>query len=199
MAALAVSLGDPAGIGPELLCEAWARRHEARLPAVLRGGRRAACSQRRPVRAGSNCTPESIADQAEAEAAFATHLPVLALDASELDDCAYAPGQPQRSGAEFALASLRRAAALAVAGEAAGIVTGPVAKALLAEVGFAFPGQTEFVARQACGCGTGCGDDACRPAPADGAAHRSLRFGRGAGPALDRADRGARPDRRRGA
>ena len=62
----------------------------------------------------------------------------------------YRPGEPDRDGAAFALGSLRDAARLAVAGEAGGLVTGPIAKALLAAVGFAHPGQTEFVA-EACG------------------------------------------------
>src|SRR5690606_27507998 len=84
-------------------------------------------------------------DPAAAAEAFAEALPVL----GELDG-PYRPGAPDTDGARLALASLERAAALAVAGEAGGLVTGPIAKARLAEVGFAFPGQTEFVA-DACG------------------------------------------------
>jgi 4-hydroxythreonine-4-phosphate dehydrogenase len=65
-------------------------------------------------------------------------------------DAAWRPGVPDRVGAALALASLEAATALTVRGAAAGLVTGPVAKARLAEVGFAHPGQTEFVAA-ACG------------------------------------------------
>jgi 4-hydroxythreonine-4-phosphate dehydrogenase len=65
-------------------------------------------------------------------------------------DGPYRPGQPASQGAELALASLTVAARLAVDGKAGGIVTGPIAKARLAEVGFTHPGQTEFVAA-ACG------------------------------------------------
>ena len=65
-------------------------------------------------------------------------------------DGPWRPGEPDTEGAALALDSLRRASELAISGEAAGLVTGPIAKALLAEVGFAFPGQTEFVAH-ACG------------------------------------------------
>lgn len=65
-------------------------------------------------------------------------------------DAPYQPGEPVADGARLALASLEQAAALAVSGQAGALVTGPIAKALLAEVGFAFPGQTEFVA-DACG------------------------------------------------
>lgn len=81
---------------------------------------------------------EAISDSAHA-------LPVL----GDLD-APYRPGAPDSQGAQAALASLERAAALAVTGEAGGLVTGPIAKSRLAEVGFAFPGQTEFVA-DACG------------------------------------------------
>jgi 4-hydroxythreonine-4-phosphate dehydrogenase len=88
---------------------------------------------------------EPVASQYESAAVFSRALPVL----GDLDG-PWRPGEPDADGAALALASLERATALAVAGEARGVVTGPIAKALLAEVGFNFPGQTEFVAH-ACG------------------------------------------------
>lgn len=143
-APLAVSLGDPAGVGPELLVEAWARRAAEQLvPFFAVGGAEllAAAAARRGI-------PLQIArvdDPAQAAAAFATALPVLgALDGS------YRPGEPDKAGATLALASLTEAARLAVSGKASGLVTGPIAKARLAEAGFTHPGQTEFVAA-ACG------------------------------------------------
>ena len=84
---------------------------------------------------------ERIASLADAPAVFPHALPVL----GELD-CVWRPRAPGRDGAELALASLTIAAELSVKREAAGMVTGPIAKALLAEVGFDYPGQTEFVA-----------------------------------------------------
>ncbi|HZF46531.1 MAG TPA: 4-hydroxythreonine-4-phosphate dehydrogenase PdxA, partial [Sphingomonadaceae bacterium] len=144
MKALAASLGDPAGIGPELLCEAWAaRQHAALAPFFAVGGEHllAAAAARR----GVDTPIVPIADPADAVDAFAEGLPVLGDQ-----DADYFPGGPNPEGARLALASLTMAAALAVEGKAAGIVTGPISKALLAEVGFAFPGQTEFVA-DACG------------------------------------------------
>ena len=63
---------------------------------------------------------------------------------------AWDPGHPTHDGALLALASLSWASRLAIAGKAGGLVTGPVAKARLAEIGFSQPGQTEFVA-DACG------------------------------------------------
>ena len=85
---------------------------------------------------------ESIAEAADV---FARALPVL----GDLD-CEYSPGKPGRAGAELAMASLSAATGLAVSGAACGVVTGPIAKARLAELGFSHPGQTEFVA-EACG------------------------------------------------
>lgn len=142
--ALAVSLGDPAGVGPELIAAAWARRGAETLPpfAVVGGARLlvAAAASR-----GIELPIVAVASLAEACQVFAQALPVI----GELDGD-YTPGTPCRKGALLALESLREAARLASEGEAAGLVTGPIAKARLAEVGFDHPGQTEFVA-QACG------------------------------------------------
>lgn len=88
---------------------------------------------------------EPIASLTEAAAVFDRALPVL----GDLDGV-WAPGRPDPEGAALALASLEAATSLAIRGDAAALVTGPIAKALLAEVGFRHPGQTEFVA-QACG------------------------------------------------
>ena len=141
---LAVSLGDPAGIGPELLATAWAARAVHSLPPFFAvGGARllADAAARRDLQVPI----VRIADPAEAAAVFATALPVLGDD-----DAPYRPGEPDRAGAALALASLTAATRLAVSGAAGAVVTGPIAKSRLAEVGFAHPGQTEFVA-QACG------------------------------------------------
>lgn len=140
---LALSLGDPAGVGPELIAAAWARREADALPPfVAIGGARliAAAAAAR----GLSVPIRLVASVAEAAEAFAHALPVL----TDLDGD-YTPGQPSREGAQLALASLTEAARLTVAGETSAIVTGPIAKARLAEVGFDHPGQTEFVAAAA--------------------------------------------------
>ena len=143
---IAVSLGDPAGISPELLAEAWSRRTtHTLLPFFATHGlsvlEHAARTRGLAVRV------QRIADPAEAAAVFPHALPVLG-DA----DCAYRPGLPDESGARLALASLDFATRLAVSGEASAVVTGPIAKSRLAAIGFSHPGQTEFVAA-ACGRG----------------------------------------------
>lgn len=144
MTALAASLGDPAGVGPELLAEAWARRGAERLPVFFAAGGASilrAAAERRGLDVPIQCIDEA----GDAAAVFSHALPVLGGDDGE-----YRPGQPCRAGATLALASLTRAARLALTGAAAGLVTGPIAKARLAEVGFSHPGQTEFLA-EACG------------------------------------------------
>ncbi len=137
---LAVSLGDPAGVGPELIVAAWARRAEARLPTFFVAGGRSVLEG--AVRQMGLAVPViPIAGAAEAAAAFGTGLPVLGSPGST-----WHPGQPDTEGARLAYDSLEWATRLAVTGEARAIVTGPIAKSWIAQVGFSFPGQTEFVA-----------------------------------------------------
>ena len=140
LAPLAISLGDPAGIGPELIGAAWLQRADAQLhPFFVVGGAdlltAAAASRGQTLQIARIDKPD------EAFAVFDNALPVLgALD------CAYMPGQPNRPGARVALDSLDTATTLVIEGKASALVTGPIAKSHLATIGFAHPGQTEFVA-----------------------------------------------------
>lgn len=144
MRPLAVSLGDPAGIGPELIAECWGRRAELTgAPFFVSGGAgvlAAAAAQR-----GIACPVVRIDHPSEAAAAFDTGLPVLGEE-----DCDYRPGQPDEAGAALAMHSLAEAVRMALLGKAGGVVTAPIAKSELAKIGFDFPGQTEFLAA-ACG------------------------------------------------
>jgi 4-hydroxythreonine-4-phosphate dehydrogenase len=137
---LAISLGDPAGVGPELIAAAWMHREDYDLPPFFVAGgaevlRAAAARRGIPVNIAELFHP------AEAFNCFGHSLPVLAGV-----DGIYSPGKPDRAGAKLAFASLGEATELVIRGEASALVTAPIAKALLAEVGFAYPGQTEFVA-----------------------------------------------------
>lgn len=141
---LAVSLGDPAGIGPELIVEAWHRRDIERLPpffvvggAEILANAAESCLKDLPV--------ERIDHPGDAAAIFERSLPVLGLA-----DGAYTPGSPNPNGAGLALASLEQATEMVRLGVASALVTAPVAKAELAAIGFEHPGQTEFLAA-ACG------------------------------------------------
>jgi 4-hydroxythreonine-4-phosphate dehydrogenase len=141
---IAISLGDPAGIGPELIAQAWAERVAAQLPPFFVVGGEAVIAAAAEMR-GLALPVARISDPSEAAVLFDRALPVLGGEDGE-----YRPGNPLPEGARLALHSLGEAARLAIAGETSGLVTGPVAKALLAEQGFAHPGQTEFLA-ELCG------------------------------------------------
>ena len=133
---IVVSMGDPAGIGPEVIARAWdARAAHALPPFVVVGDPRAiAAAWRGPV--------ARVASPAEAVAAFPSALPVLAIEAGG----AIVPGAPDADGARMALDALGLAVGLARSAAARALVTGPVAKAQLYAIGFTQPGQTEFVA-----------------------------------------------------
>ena len=117
-AKLALTCGDPAGVGPEIIA-AWLSAHpeEAKGVAVLGPARWLA----------------SLATAAEKIAVG-------------LEEFSATPGVPSGEGALVAWAAMERAAAGCAAGEFCGVVTGPVSKAELAAIGYEFPGQTEFFA-----------------------------------------------------
>ena len=143
-APLAASIGDPAGIGPEMLAMAWAGRVKAGLtPFFAVGG--AAVLEQAIARLDLAVPVIRIQTPLDAAAAFADGLPVLATA-----DGRWTPGTPCADGARLALDSLAAATELARTGSAGGLVTGPVAKGELARLGFTQPGQTEYVA-DACG------------------------------------------------
>ena len=140
IAPLAVSLGDPAGIGPEVIAKAWAIRDAHRLPVFF------AIGDRRSIEAVWQGPIAQISHPGAAAGVFSEALPLLQVDEPE----AVTPGRPSESGARCALDSLETAVGLARSGAASGLVTGPVSKAQLYSIGFRYPGQTEFVAER-CG------------------------------------------------
>ncbi|KZY57916.1 4-hydroxythreonine-4-phosphate dehydrogenase [Erythrobacter sp. HI0063] len=146
MPPLAVSLGDPAGIGPEIIVASWARRRESKLAPFFVVGGTTVLEKAAAVR-DLACPIVPIDDAAEANDAFDRGLPVLGAE-----DGTYRPGVPDDAGAALALGSLAGAVRMALLGKASAAVTAPVSKAHLARVGFEFPGQTEFLAA-ACGLG----------------------------------------------
>lgn len=137
---LAVALGDPAGIGPEILAKCWERRELEGLAPFFAVGNCEAIEMvwRGPVRA--------IADPAEAADCFRHALPVIRVDGGS----GAQPGSPDLDGARNSLDALEMAVGLTRSGTASALVTGPVSKAQLYAVGFTHAGQTEFVAER-CG------------------------------------------------
>jgi 4-hydroxythreonine-4-phosphate dehydrogenase len=137
---LALTLGEPAGIGPDLALTVWHRRAELKLPPFYIIAD-AEFLRRRAARLGLD-VPLAIVPPAAAAATFATALPVVLLDVAVTAE----PGIPDGSSARAAIASIRRAVADVFAGSAAAIITNPVAKNVLYSWGFAEPGHTEFLA-----------------------------------------------------
>ncbi|WP_209348132.1 4-hydroxythreonine-4-phosphate dehydrogenase PdxA [Pontixanthobacter sp. CEM42] len=135
---LAISLGDPAGIGPELIARIWQERRDVlrgQAPFFVVGGASVL------DRALGQQATTIISDPTETAAAFGDYLPVLGEET-----CEYRPAQPDDEGAALALHSLAEATRHTLLGKASAVVTAPVAKAQLAKVGFEYPGQTEFLA-----------------------------------------------------
>ncbi len=140
IAPLAVALGDPAGIGPEIVAKAWAARKQHGLPVFF------AVGDRRSIEAVWKGPIQRIYSPDEAVGCFDHALPLIQIE----DTGPIVPGEPDLTGARCSLDSLEMAAGLARSAMVGGLVTAPVAKAQLYAIGFAHPGQTEFVAER-CG------------------------------------------------
>ena len=130
-------MGEPAGIGLELLGAVWRAQRDGGAPFFLIGDPEAASTA-----AASPLPVANITAPEEAAAAFAAALPVLPVPLARPP----LPGRPDAANAPMVLECIRQGAALCLAGRAAGLVTLPIAKAPLYEAGFAFPGHTEFLA-----------------------------------------------------
>jgi 4-hydroxythreonine-4-phosphate dehydrogenase len=140
---IALTSGDPAGVGPEITIEAWlARDIRQILPFYVIGdpAQLAARAERIGVR-----VPIADVEAKDAEAAFGNALPVVPLQ-NRLGE---KPGVPDAANAAGILESIERAVGDCLAGRAAAVVTNPIAKKALYDSGFRFPGHTEFLAHLA--------------------------------------------------
>ena len=117
-ARLAITCGDPAGVGPEIIA-AWLAAHAREAAGV------------------------AVIGPAQWLATLATAAEKIAVG---LEEFSAVLGAPTGEGALVARAAMERAAAGCASGEFSGVVTGPVSKAELARIGYPFPGQTEFFA-----------------------------------------------------
>jgi len=140
---LALTLGEPAGIGPDITIKAWLRRNELKLPAFYLLGDRDFLSGRAntlglKIRL-AEVRPEDAFD------AFADALPVVTTGHSATAQ----PGQPDHTSADAALASIRQAVDDVIGARASAVVTNPIAKSVLYRAGFRHPGHTEFLAELA--------------------------------------------------
>ncbi len=140
-APLALTMGEPAGIGGEITLKAWQQRHHARLspffvlddPARLKA---------LAAQLGWDVPLAIIDIPDQAAALFDQALPVLPLALA----APVRAGQPDAANAPMVIAAITQAVALAQSGAAGAVVTNPIHKAALYGAGFKYPGHTEFVA-----------------------------------------------------
>jgi 4-hydroxythreonine-4-phosphate dehydrogenase len=135
---LAMTMGDPAGIGPELALAAWRLRAPDDPPffVLAAPGHLAEVGRR----IGSTA-PIVETDPQHAASVIGRGLPVVPLDSP----VAAEPGRSTAANAAATLESIERAVAAVRAGLARAVVTNPIAKATLYEAGFRFPGHTEYL------------------------------------------------------
>jgi len=138
---IALTMGEPAGIGGEIALQCWLRRREAGLaPFVMLDD---------PARLrtiadlhGWPVPIETVTVPGEAPALFDRALPVLSVPLPALPQ----PGIPDRRNAPAVLHAIELAVALCRNGTVAALVTNPIHKAALYDAGFSHPGHTEFLA-----------------------------------------------------
>lgn len=140
---LAVTMGEPAGIGGELSLKAWLARKPTDRPFLALDDVARLAALARHLRL--DVPVQEIARPADAVTVFAKALPVLGVKLR----APATPGRPDPVNAPATLEAIERGAAHALAGEIAGVVTNPIQKKTLQDAGFRHPGHTEFLAELA--------------------------------------------------
>lgn len=136
---LALTLGEPAGIGPDIAIEVWLARRKAEIPPFIFIGDAEVLKRRAAVLGRELRTIVTSADRAVE--LFTEALPCLEGEPAVNG----APGTIEAPDTAAVIHSIRRAAELVRTGEASAIVTNPIQKKALNDAGFAFPGHTEFL------------------------------------------------------
>jgi 4-hydroxythreonine-4-phosphate dehydrogenase len=139
IAPLALTMGEPAGIGPDVTLAAWARRKALDLPAFYYLADPVFLATR-ARRMGLDVPIETVS-AADAAAVFGRALPVVPLDSS----VEVTPGAPSVATAQAVIEAIARAVGDVRAGLASAVVTAPIAKKTLYDAGFQHPGHTDFL------------------------------------------------------
>ncbi|TCS14837.1 4-hydroxythreonine-4-phosphate dehydrogenase PdxA [Caulobacter sp. BK020] len=134
--ALALSAGDPAGIGPEIIAKAWSALRAEGPSFMVVGDAQLLAS------AGGGVKVRAVTGPVEAIKVFSQALPVLDIPLQ----APVVAGKPSGAHAAQVIRWIETGAGLALSGAVTGLVTAPIAKAPLYDAGFAFPGHTEFLA-----------------------------------------------------
>jgi 4-hydroxythreonine-4-phosphate dehydrogenase len=162
IAPIAVSMGEPAGIGPDLILQLYDRREDIDLPPFLVFGNLAFLAAR-ARRLGLNINfAQTSVDRAADE--FPVALPVFHVDGLVPDK----PGDTSPLSGKVVIESISQAVAQTLDGRCRGLVTGPIHKAALYAAGFKYPGHTEFLAAL-------CANGGAVPHPVMMLAHEALR------------------------
>jgi len=136
---LAVTMGEPAGVGPELIARLWQDRKALGLPPFLYVGAAEA------LRAAIPDLPlQPVSHASEAPDIFSYALPVMEISLA-------APvklGELDPSNGPAVVGAIDTACELALKGDASAVVTAPIHKAALYKAGFTAPGHTEYLARR---------------------------------------------------
>jgi 4-hydroxythreonine-4-phosphate dehydrogenase len=144
---LALTLGEPAGIGPDIALSAWLAREQLQLPPFYLLGDSDFMRERADALKLKVAIVE--VDAEDASQSFAAALPVVGTG----HRATARPGHPDAHSADAAIGAIRQAVADVVAGRASALVTNPIAKSVLYQAGFEYPGHTEFLADLAAGTG----------------------------------------------
>jgi 4-hydroxythreonine-4-phosphate dehydrogenase len=140
---LALTVGEPAGVGPDITFAAWRQRKELGLqPFYLLADPTFIRMRARRI---APDLPIAVVEPSAASAAFGDSLPIVDIGVRISAE----PGRPDQSSAPAVLAAIRRAVDDVRTGAAAGVVTNPIAKNVLYRSGFGEPGHTEYLARLA--------------------------------------------------
>ena len=131
MRPFALSMGDPAGIGPEITGKAWN---------ALRNSRELSFAVIAPPAIFADIPHKVIDDIKDAPDVFGSALPILPIEGD-----APTAGQPHSKHAPAIIKSIERSVDFCLTGQADGVITNPIAKHVLYESGFKFPGHTEFL------------------------------------------------------
>ncbi|HZW15678.1 MAG TPA: 4-hydroxythreonine-4-phosphate dehydrogenase PdxA [Brevundimonas sp.] len=131
---LALTMGEPAGVGPEIIAAAWRALKTGDQTFVVVGDAALMRAQGVPV--------HTVTTPSDAAGVFGAAVPVLDIPLP----APVQPGRPEAANAATVADWIEQAVNLAMGGEVAGLVTAPIAKAPLYAAGFRFPGHTEFIA-----------------------------------------------------
>jgi 4-hydroxythreonine-4-phosphate dehydrogenase len=141
---LAMTMGDPAGVGPIIAWKAWHARKPGQRPFyVIAPPDVMMQTFPRTLANAERVRICRISDPSEAIESFSDALPVLPIDGPP------ARGQPDPATAPSIIDSIRLAVQHVRASKAAAVVTNPISKALLYRAGFKHPGHTEYLAELA--------------------------------------------------